>query len=76
MDYMGAVLNGVPEQPLTPPNGVVPMRVNPDTGQRLADTHAGVVDFFYQEFLPPEQETLIGGVLGGERPEEVRNQLF
>jgi penicillin-binding protein 1A len=76
MDYMGAVLNGIPEQPLTPPNGVVPMRVNPDTGQRLADTHAGVVDFFYQEFLPPEQETLIGGVLGGERPEEVRNQLF
>jgi hypothetical protein len=55
---------------------VVSMRVNPETGLRVADS-SGVVDFFYQEYLPPEQETLVGGVLGGERPrEEVRNQLF
>jgi penicillin-binding protein 1A len=77
MGYMGAVLKGVPEQPLTPPNGVVAMRVNPDTGLRMADAQGGVVDYFYNEFLPPEQETLIGGVTGGDRPrEEVRNQLF
>ena len=77
MGYMGAVLKGVPEQPLTPPNGVVAMRVNPDTGLRMADAQGGIVDYFYNEFLPPEQETLIGGVTGGDRPrEEVRNQLF
>jgi penicillin-binding protein 1A len=75
--YMGSALKGVPEQVLTPPGGVVAMRVNPETGLRVADAHAGIVDYFYQEFLPPEQETLVGGVLGGERPrEEVRNQLF
>jgi len=77
MGYMGAVLKGVPEQPLTPPGGVVAMRVHPDTGLRVADAQAGIVDYFYQEFLPPEHETLIGGVMGGDRPsEEVRNQLF
>ena len=73
---LGPALKGVPEQALTPPPGVVSMRVNPETGLRVADS-SGIVDFFYQEYLPPEQETLAGGVLWGERPrEEVRNQLF
>jgi penicillin-binding protein 1A len=77
INYMGPALKGVPEQALTPPNGVVAMRVNPETGLRVADAQSGIVDYFYQEYLPPEQETLVGGVLGGERPrEEVRNQLF
>ena len=77
MGYMGAALKGVPEQPLSPPGGVVSVRVNPDTGLRVADAQGGVVDYFYQEFLPSEHETLVGGVLGGDRPrEEVRNQLF
>jgi penicillin-binding protein 1A len=77
MGYMGAALKGVPEQPLSPPGGVVSVRVNPDTGLRVADAQSGVVDYFYQEFLPPEHETLVGGVMGGDRPrEEVRNQLF
>ncbi|MGH8623098.1 MAG: penicillin-binding transpeptidase domain-containing protein, partial [Burkholderiales bacterium] len=76
MAYMGTVLDRVPEQPLAPPKGVVALHVNPSTGLRIADAQGGVVDYFYQEFPPPAQETLIGGVLGGERPEEVRNQLF
>jgi penicillin-binding protein 1A len=77
MGYMGRALKGVPEQALTPPGGVVAMRVNPETGLRIADANSGVVDYFYNEFMPPEQETLVGGVLGGERPrDEVRNQLF
>jgi penicillin-binding protein 1A len=77
MGYMGAVLKGVPEQPLSQPSGVVAARINPETGLRVADAQAGITDYFYQEFLPPEHETLIGGVMGGDRPrEEVRNQLF
>ena len=77
MGYMGAALKGVPEQPLSPPGGVVSVRVNPDTGLRAADAQTGIADYFYQEFLPPEHETLVGGVMGGDRPrEEVRNQLF
>jgi penicillin-binding protein 1A len=77
MNYMSVALKGVPEQPLNPPAGVVSMRVDPDTGLRVADAHAGITDFFYQEFLPPEHETAIGGVAGADRPrEDVRNQLF
>jgi len=76
MAYMGTVLDGIPEQPLAPPDGVVALHVNPDTGLRIADARGGLVDYFYQEFPPPAQETLVGGVAGGERPEDVRNQLF
>jgi penicillin-binding protein 1A len=76
MDYMEAVLNGVPEQPFAPPDGVIAVRIDPDTGLRVADSQVGLLDYFYQEFPPAEHETLIGGVVGGERPEEVRNQLF
>ena len=77
MGYMGAVLDGAPEQPLLAPDGVVTARVNPDTGLRVADTAGAILDYFYQEFLPPDHETLAGGMLGGDRPrEEVRNQLF
>ena len=77
MGYMSAALKGAPEQPLSPPGGVVAVRVDPDTGLRVADAQTGVVDYFYQEFLPSEHETLVGGVMGGDRPrEEVRNQLF
>jgi penicillin-binding protein 1A len=76
MSYMGAALRGVPEQPLTLPLGVVVARINPDTGLRLAEGDGGIPDYFYQEFLPAEQENLAGGHLGDRPPEEVRNQLF
>jgi penicillin-binding protein 1A len=76
MGYMASVLKGVAEQPFTPPPGVLALRVNPETGMRVTDGEGGIVDYFYQEFVPPE-----GGAAntsgGGERPaEEVRNQLF
>jgi penicillin-binding protein 1A len=77
MGYMVTALKGVSEQPLEPPNGVVAMRIHPDTGLKITDAQTGIVDYFFQEFLPPEHETLVGGALGGDRPrEEVRNQLF
>ena len=76
MRYMAVALRGVAEQPLTPPAGVVAARVNPDTGLRVDEAGGGVSDYFYQEFLPPEQDNLAGGNLGSRPPEEVKNQLF
>jgi penicillin-binding protein 1A len=83
MSYMGSVLKGVAEQPLTPPPGVVALKVNPETGMRAGEGEAGVVDYFYSEFIPaeggggPGMAAGIGGGAAGERPaEEVRNQLF
>ncbi|MBX9811727.1 MAG: penicillin-binding protein 1A [Burkholderiales bacterium] len=75
MGYMGAALRGVPEQPLTPPAGVLALRIDPDTGLRVGDGQPGVVDFFYQEFLPPEPGSA-GGQAGEKPPDEVRNPLF
>ena len=76
MGYMSVVLKGVPEQPFSPPSGVVSLRVNPETGMRAPEGEGGVVDYFYQEFVPPEGGA-VAAPLGGERPaEEVRNQLF
>ena len=81
MGYMASALRGVPEQPFTPPAGVISARISPDTGTR-ADGDGGVVDYFYQEFPPPEGSPSVGFPSSGypssgERPtEEVRNQLF
>jgi penicillin-binding protein 1A len=81
MGYMASALKGVAEQPLTPPPGVVALRVSPETGMRVSEGEGGVVDYFYQEFVPPEGGGGAGlGINGagtGERPaEEIRNQLF
>jgi penicillin-binding protein 1A len=76
MDYMAVALNGVPERPFNPPSGVITARIDPDTGVRVADGQPGIVEFFYHEFPPPD-ESVLGSVLGSERPrEEIRNQLF
>jgi hypothetical protein len=57
---------------------VISVRINPETGTRAEEGEPGIVDYFYQEFPPPEGGGVsIGMPTGGERPaEEVRNQLF
>jgi penicillin-binding protein 1A len=75
MSYMATVLKGVAEQPFNPPPGVVALRINPETGLRLPDGVGGVVDYFYQEFVPPEDTS--GGPIGAERPpEDPKSVLF
>lgn len=79
MDYMGKVLKGVPEQPFTPPPGVVAARVNPETGLREPPgSKIGFVDYFYQENLPRIQEEVTADptTTTPKSPEEVKNQLF
>jgi len=76
IDYMGKALKGVSEEQPTMPEGVVVMRINPETGARMTD--GGIPDYFYQEYLPPESE---GGAAsqtptGTNPPEEVKDQLF
>ncbi len=83
MAYMGKAMAGVEAQPRSVPEGVVQARINPETG--LRDSGGGVVDYFYQEFLPGEQEGAPPArqspaapvAPGGARPpEEVKSQLF
>jgi penicillin-binding protein 1A len=74
MDYAREVLKGVPEQALTPPPGIVTARIDPATGLRAEG--AALTEYFYQEFVPPEQ-TFMEPPWSAERPpEDVRNQLF
>ncbi len=76
MAYIGSVLKGVAEQAFTPPPGVVAMRVNPETGLRATEGESAVVDYFFQEFAPPEGAPAALPALGERPAEEVRNQLF
>ena len=73
---MGAVLKGVPEEPFSPPPGVVAAKIDPATGLRVGDGSAGVTDYFYQEFVPAEQGSSPAFSTGEKVPEEIRNQLF
>ncbi|MDD5240670.1 MAG: penicillin-binding protein 1A [Sulfuricella sp.] len=77
MSYMGKVLNGVPEESLEVPEGVVTVKINAQTGRRVADGGEGIPEYFYQENIPSEQsgagESFFGG---GKSAEEVKDQLF
>ncbi|TMH60304.1 MAG: penicillin-binding protein 1A [Betaproteobacteria bacterium] len=75
MNFMAKVLKGVPEQPLTPPEGVLVARVNAETGLREPDDRSGIVEYFYSEFPPKlREDVLVPGT--GRVPGEIRNQLF
>lgn len=76
MGYVGQVLKGVPERPMKPPDGVVAIRIDPDSGLRVTDNTLGAVDYFYQEFAPPLAAASAPPVFGDVPPEVVRNQLF
>ena len=75
MGYMNKALKGVPEVPLTAPEGIISVAINPETG--LKD-EAGIPEYFYQEFGPGGQES--EGTLqpeGSERPsDDIKSQLF
>ncbi len=69
IDYMAVALKNVPEEPLTPPPGVIAMQINQDTGLRVTD--GGISEYFYQEYAAPSAES------GAEKlPEDARGQLF
>ena len=53
--YMGRAMKGVEELPKSVPEGVLQVRINPESGLREADGR-GLPEYFYQEFLPPERD--------------------
>ena len=78
MGYMAKALKGVPETPLTPPDGVVALPINPQTGLQQVDAAGAMTDYFYQEFLPGRHDAELGlKPEDSEKPqEEIKNQLF
>ena len=78
MSYMAKALKGVPETTLTPPEGVVALLINPQTGLQQVDGTGAITDYFYQEFLPGRHDAELGlKPDDSEKPqEEIKNQLF
>ena len=70
MDYMSNVLKDVPEAVYSMPDNMVAARIN---SSGLRDANGNVVEYFYQENLPPEQLAAPTGQLQNEK---VKDQLF
>jgi penicillin-binding protein 1A len=74
MTYMQKALSGVPEKPLQTPDGVISVRINPDTG--LRDDSSNLSEWFLAEFPPRAREDSLTPAAGGRTGQEVRDQLF
>jgi penicillin-binding protein 1A len=76
MNYMAKVLKSVPEKQRDPPEGVVQLRINADTG--LRDESSGLSDWFLNEFTPRRSEDSLAPISlpGAPQPRDVRDQLF
>jgi penicillin-binding protein 1A len=74
MGYMGQALKGLPEKAMTVPEGVVSVRIDPETG--LQSSGGTLAEYFYREFLPSEQQAPTAAATATRSPEEVRGQLF
>jgi penicillin-binding protein 1A len=74
--YMSKVLKNVPEKVREAPDGVVQVRINPDTG--LRDDSSNVSDWFLSEFTPRRSEDSLAPISlpGAPTTRDVRDQLF
>lgn len=73
ISYMGVALKDVPEQPPVEPEGVVAAAINPDTGLRDNRAPNRMVEYFYHENLPPEDE---GSAAPSGGKEDVESQIY
>jgi penicillin-binding protein 1A len=72
--YMQRVLKGLPERVAAPPEGVVTLKINAETG--LRDDNGTVSEFFYGEFVPRAREDSLAPPGTGRSGQDVRDQLF
>jgi penicillin-binding protein 1A len=73
--FMQKALKGVPEKPLAPPEGMISVRVNPETG--LRDDGSGVAEYFFAEFPPAEgRSDGLAAPVPGRATQDVRDQIF
>ncbi|MCM0610949.1 penicillin-binding protein 1A [Marinobacter sediminum] len=77
IDYMKVALNGTPPAMMQRPNGIVNIRINPETGKRARPGEDGVFEVFKEEDapapLPPENESDDNGNSGGD---DLSRQIF
>ena len=74
MSYMQRALKGVPEKPLTPPDGLISVRINAETG--LRDESSNISEYFFAEFPPRGGGEGLAPSVQGKPAPDVRDQLF
>jgi penicillin-binding protein 1A len=72
--FMQRALKGQPEKANETPQGVVQVRINPDTG--LRDDASTLSDWFYAEAVPRPRDDTFVSPNAGRSAQDVRNQLF
>ncbi len=70
--YMQKVLKGTPDANLAQPDGIISVRINPDTG--LRDDASSLSDYFYSEFPPRGRDDSLAPA--GQPGKDIRDQLF
>lgn len=68
ISYMGKVLQGVPDELYPVPDGVVQAKINPLTGLLVDESEGGLYEYFYQEFMPAQENSGESYILNGETP--------
>ncbi len=58
ISYMAMALKNVPEESPAVPEGVIAARINPETGLRDPSREKSIIEYFYHENLPPEEESV------------------
>lgn len=76
VDYMGSALNGVPEQPFEQPEGVVSVRIDPETGLLAAPGQSNAIFEYFREEDVPSQPVKIPSADGSGETGLVPEQLF
>ena len=72
--FMQRALKGQPEKANETPQGIVQVRINPDTG--LRDDASTLSDWFYAEAVPRPRDDTFVSPNAGRSAQDVRNQLF
>jgi penicillin-binding protein 1A len=57
--YMATALRGTPDVPVSVPDGVMQLKIDPLLGILISEDEEGIYEYFYNETPPPEVETFI-----------------
>jgi penicillin-binding protein 1A len=57
--YMATALRGIPDVPISMPDGVMQLKIDPLLGILINEDEEGIYEYFYNETPPPEVETFI-----------------
>ena len=74
ISYMQRALKGMPEETQSPPDGVVSLRIDPESG--LRDDSSKLSEYFYSEFTPRSRDDGLTAPMPTRSPQEVRDQIF